>query len=139
MMLSIAIPPAVNWCRYHLTETRPQATTTCGSSREFRESQRELTQCAGYVHWRSSPEATGAILFLHGMSEAATCNGEAQQGPIRLLRHPLPAYFCMPEELAEVEGWRPNDNVWGLPPSDLCERWQRYFELFAPQKRQAGS
>src|SRR6267142_5105567 len=39
MMLSITIPPAVNRCRYHLTETHPQATTTCGSSREFRESQ----------------------------------------------------------------------------------------------------
>ena len=98
----------------------------------------KLEQCAGYVHFRSSAEAAEAVLFLHGNSEAANYPGEKQQGPIRLLRHPLPAYFCAPGELANVVGWRQGDPVWGFPSEEVHKRWQQRYELFAPQKRQAG-
>ena len=98
----------------------------------------KLTQCAGYIHFRPDNETIGTILFLHGYSEAAKYNNENQCGPIRLLRHPLPAYFW-PEELENVKGWHSEDDEWGLPPGNLCQQWQTHYELFAPQRRIAGA
>jgi hypothetical protein len=92
----------------------------------------ELKRCAGYVHFDTGQPR--AILFLHGHGEAAAVEGEQPKGPDRLLRHPLPAYFATPAELAASGGWQK-----GPPRKEVVEQWQQRYELFAPQRAAAGA
>jgi hypothetical protein len=98
----------------------------------------KLKEGAGYVHFSHSGGPTEAILFLHGHGEAANNDDGKQQGPIRLLHHPLPAYFRAPSELANVDGWLRGKPGCDVPSENVCQKWQQHYELFAPQKKQAG-